>query len=113
MPDATPRLRIICETVGPGKAALLGLIHQTHSISEAARRMGMSYARAWKLIEAMNECFREPVLRSAAGGARGGRSELTTAGARILHLYRSIFDKSLRSSAADLRELHRLLKPVR
>ena len=59
-PDAEPRMRIICETIGPGKAALLGLIAETHSISEAARRMKMSYKRAWQLIEAMkNICEKE------------------------------------------------------
>ncbi len=46
--------------MGPGKADLLDAIHQTGSISAAAKRMGMSYRRAWELVDAMNQCFQQP-----------------------------------------------------
>ena len=111
-PDAEPRMRIICETIGPGKAALLGLIAETHSISEAARRMKMSYKRAWQLIEAINDCFREPLVVSISGGSKGGGSQLSPVGKQVLSLYRTIYAKSLKSGARELRRLHGLLKPV-
>src|SRR5688572_27870754 len=48
--------------LGPGKARLVDLIAKTGSLSAAAREMGMSYRRAWMLVAAMNESFREPVV---------------------------------------------------
>ncbi len=112
-PEAKPRLRIICETVGPGKVNLLRLIDETHSISEAARRMRMSYPRAWSLINALNNTFKHPVVRSVPGGTRGGGSVLTPTGRSILNRYRAIYSKCLKSAGADLKALHRLLKPPR
>ena len=111
-PDSVPRLRIICETIGPGKAALLGLIEETRSISEAARQMKMSYKRAWQLIEAMNDCFREPLVETTTGGSKGGGSQLSPAGKQVLSLYRTICAKSVKSGSRELQRLHKLLKPV-
>ena len=110
-PDAEPRLRIICDTIGPGKAALLRLIAETHSISEAARQMKMSYKRAWQLIEAMNGCFREPLVESMTGGSKGGGSQLSPVGKQVLALYNAIYAKSLKTGARELRRLHGFLKP--
>ena len=57
--------------MGPGKAELIEHIGRTGSISAAAREMGMSYRRAWQLAESLNRTFREPVVTTAIGGARG------------------------------------------
>ena len=111
-PEPAPRLRIICETIGPGKAALLQLIAETHSISEAARRMKMSYKRAWQLIEAINGCFREPLVETTTGGSKGGGSQLSPVGKQVLSLYQTIYARSVKSGARELRRLHGLLKPV-
>jgi molybdate transport system regulatory protein len=109
-PERSPQLRIICATIGPGKAHLLGLIAAEHSISEAARHMKMSYKRAWQLIEAMNACFREPLVESSAGGSHGGGSRLTRTGKQVLALYDALYAKSLASGAKELKRLHGLLK---
>ena len=111
-PDAEPRLRIICETIGPGKAALLRLIGETNSISGSARRMKMSYKRAWQLIEALNGCFRKPLVETVTGGSKGGGSQLSQTGKQVLALYNAIYAKSLKAGASELRRLHRLLKRV-
>lgn len=74
--------------MGPGKADLLELIRETGSISEAGRRMGMSYKRAWTLVETLNAMFREPLVHSERGGAGGGGASLTGMGEAILALYR-------------------------
>src|SRR5437879_12163556 len=58
--------------IGPGKAALLESIRDTGSISAAARDMGMSYKRAWLLLDSMNQAFTEPLTTAAPGGAGGG-----------------------------------------
>lgn len=76
--------------LGPGKAALLEGIARTGSISAAGRELGMSYKRAWMLVEALNAMFREPLVESARGGARGGGASLTETGQQVLALYRGI-----------------------
>ena len=57
--------------MGPGKAALLQAILRSGSISGAGRELGMSYRRAWLLVDTMNRCFVEPLVEAVAGaGAR-------------------------------------------
>lgn len=111
-PEKKPRLRVICATIGPGKARLLELIAKTRSISEAAREMKMSYKRAWELIDAMNACFRKPLVASMTGGSRGGGSRLTPLGTQVLDLYGAIYSRCSAASSKDLRRLHGLLKPT-
>ena len=87
------RVRILSESVialGPGKADLLDAIASTGSISGAARKMGMSYRRAWILVNTMNACFAEPVVGTEKGGAEGGGAELTSTGRRVLKQYRRL-----------------------
>ena len=68
-PEIELRSALDPETLlGPGKAALLQAIDETGSIAAAGRRMGMSYKRAWYLIDTMNAYFSEPVVVSAKGG---------------------------------------------
>lgn len=110
-PEKQIHLRIIASTIGPGKARLLGLIAEKESLSEAARAMKMSYKRAWELIEALNGCFREPLVVSKTGGSRGGGSQLSPMGEKVLKLYDAIYAKSLAAGARDLKRLQGLLKP--
>ena len=74
--------------IGPGKADLLESIAASGSISESARRLGMSYRRAWLLVDTMNRCFREPVVASATGGSGGGGAQVTPFGRTVLARYR-------------------------
>jgi molybdate transport system regulatory protein len=91
--------------MGPGKADLLEAIGQAGSISAAARAMQMSYRRAWMLVEVMNRSFREPLVRSAVGGARGGGAQLTEAGARVLAQFRVMEAAALAAAEAHLAPL--------
>lgn len=86
--------------LGPGKAELLELIIETGSIAAAAKRMRMSYRRAWELVGAMNRCFVEPVVVMSAGGAHGGGATVTAFGRSMLQAYRSLVAR-LHSGAAD------------
>lgn len=74
--------------MGPGKADLLDLIEETGSISAAAKRMSMSYRRAWMLVEAMNSAFKKPLVEASTGGAGGGGAHVTDNGKAMLALYR-------------------------
>jgi molybdate transport system regulatory protein len=96
--------------MGPGKAELVERIAQTGSISAAAREMGMSYRRAWQLVEALNTTYREPVVVTAIGGQRGGGASVTPYGRRLAALFRSMEDKASAAIAADLKRFIRHLR---
>lgn len=79
--------------LGPGKVELLMLIEETGSISAAARRMGMSYRRAWLLVETMNRCFAAPLVETAQGGKGGGGAGVSEMGRQVLALYDQLEQK--------------------
>jgi molybdate transport system regulatory protein len=76
--------------MGPGKAALLEAIAEHGSISAAGRALGMSYRRAWLLVDVMNRCWAEPLVSTAAGGSHGGGARVTEAGRAVLAAYRAL-----------------------
>ncbi len=79
--------------MGPGKADLLDAIKAHGSISAAARAMGMSYRRAWLLVDCMNRCWRAPLVATAPGMAHGGGAGITAFGEDILRHYRALQGK--------------------
>ncbi len=91
--------------IGPGKARLLELIRDTGSISAAGRAMGMSYRRAWLLIDNLNRCFREPVVATQLGGRSGGGATLTALGEAVVAHYRAMESEAEAAVAARLRDL--------
>jgi molybdate transport system regulatory protein len=97
--------------IGPGKAKLLESIRDTGSISAAAREMGMSYKRAWLLLDSMNQAFTELVVTAAPGGAGGGGATLTAFGAEVLERYNRILDHAATTVADDLTALARRARP--
>jgi molybdate transport system regulatory protein len=76
--------------LGPGKMKLLELIDRQGSIAGACREMGMSYRRAWLLVEGLKQAFREPVLTTQQGGSSGGSCRLTPYGRTVLARYRAV-----------------------
>ena len=97
------------DMIGPGKAALLEGIARTGSISAAGREMGMSYKRAWMLVETLNAMFREPLVESARGGAGGGGATVTDAGQQVLALFREIEAAATKVNAERLATLRGML----
>jgi molybdate transport system regulatory protein len=95
--------------IGPGKIKLLELIDALGSISAAGRRMGMSYRRAWLLVDSLNRCFREPLVSSHAGGAHGGGARLTANGVAVIHHYRAVEAAAHAAGAAHLDALTKAL----
>src|SRR5690606_36609764 len=79
---------------GPGKADLLDAIVREGSISGAGRALGMSYRRAWLLVDAMNRCWREPLVATTPGGAAKGGARLTPLGEDILRHYKSLVEQA-------------------
>ena len=104
-PAPRPQIRIMFRkaiAMGPGKADLLHAIDETGSISAAARALGMSYRRAWLLVDTMNQCFREPVVETLTGGQRGGGARVTALGHEVLRRY---FDMDAKAAASVQKEL--------
>ena len=95
--------------IGPGKIRLLELIERDGSISAAGRAMGMSYRRAWVLVDSLNRRFKRPVVSTARGGGRGGGAALTAFGRTLIRHYRDIEIKSADASAPHLRALQKAL----
>jgi len=90
---AQARLRVLLGdaiAMGPGKADLLDAIRRTGSISAAARDLGMSYRRAWTLVDTMNASFSRPLVEPCRGGAGGGGAVVTDCGLDVLAHYRAL-----------------------
>lgn len=110
----TPKLRIRLVfgpdgMIGPGKAELLERIDRTGSIAAAGREMGMSYKRAWQLVEVMNGMFRAPLVDRTRGGARGGGASVTATGHAVLAAYRGIEAEAIRAGEGHVADLMALM----
>ena len=99
--------------MGPGRAELLEKIAESGSISAAAREMGMSYRRAWQLVEAINESFVEQVVETAVGGKRGGGTRVTPFGLEMLLRFRRMESKASATIAQDIDAFTGLMKAPR
>jgi len=96
--------------IGPGKIRLLEAIRDTGSITQAGILLGMSYRRAWLLVDDMNNCFREPVISAQTGGTHGGGAALTAFGVRLIDQYRAIEVEAHAATATRLNELEAACK---
>ena len=119
MTDASPTVRLFLRLLfngtkfGPGQAELLRGIRDSGSISSAGRAMGMSYKRAWSLVEDMNAAFVAPLVETARGGTGGGGARLTETGTEVLARYEAILAATRLAGAEDLSALASLLRPDR
>ena len=89
---AFPYVRILIGemVLGPGKVDLLESIGRTGSISAAGRELGMSYRRAWLLVDALNHMFPSVLVDASPGGSRGGGAKLTDYGRGVAAAYRRV-----------------------
>ena len=78
---------------GPGPAQLMELIEAEGSIAKAAKRMGMSYKKAWDLVSDLNSRGTLPFVISRKGGGSGGGAELTEHGKIALEKYRELLHR--------------------
>src|SRR5215831_21157656 len=95
--------------IGPGKIALLEAIRDTGSISAAARKLRMSYRRAWMLVDDLNHRLSKPVVLAMPGGRDGGGTRLSPTGLKHIALYRDIEQRALRHTASSARALISML----
>ena len=119
MPQVGPlkiKAQLLCGdelAMGPGKADLLEAIDRDGSISAAGRALGMSYRRAWMLVDVMNRCWREPLVETMPGGGKLRGARLTPQGRLVLTAYRRL-EASLERVGAQpaMAELNQLLLPA-
>jgi molybdate transport system substrate-binding protein len=90
--------------LGEGRAELLAAIEREHSITKAAKAAGMSYRRAWNLIQAINEAAGEPLVEAAVGGKQGGGARLTAQGRLAIEVYGAVRRSLVDSVAGALRQ---------
>jgi molybdate transport system regulatory protein len=95
--------------IGPGRADLMELIAETGSIAEAAKRMGMSYKRAWSLVQTLNAGAGLTLVETARGGSRQGGASLSGAGREVVTRYRAMQEKARGAIAADFEAARKLL----
>ena len=108
-----PRVRVIAGdqiALGPGKVNLLEEIDRSGSISKAARELGLSYRRAWTLVDTMNKSFNSPLVEGSVGGKKGGGAQLTPLGKRMAKVYRSMESKAESAMLLDWKLIQRALK---
>ena len=97
--------------MGPGKADLLDAIEAAGSISAAARAMGMSYRRAWLLVDAMNRSFTQPLVETHPGGGQQAGAKVTETGQQVREAYRALVSMAEQSAqGVALGTLKRALK---
>lgn len=100
---AGPRKAMLA--LGPGKIALLESIEATGSITAAAKALGMSYRRAWVLLDETNRCLTRPAVETATGGSRGGGTRLTATGLALIREYRALEAEAMAAAVRRLRPL--------
>jgi molybdate transport system regulatory protein len=98
------------DRIGPGKVALLEAIRDSGSISAGARQVGMSYRRAWLLVEEINAALEEPAVTGVTGGRRGGGAVVTPVGERIIKIYRAIEASARKSVTGEFRAVEKIVR---
>ena len=88
VPSLKVRLAVGGGVIGPGKIELLEHLEREGGITAAAKQMGLSYRRAWYLIDTMNAALGQPVAETKVGGEGGGGARLTPFGRDLVERYR-------------------------
>jgi len=89
------------ERIGPGKVRLLELIAEKGSITEAAQAMGMSYRKAWLLVDAIDRLFPRPLIEKRVGGHGKGGASLTPLGEEVIRQYRAFEERCQAALESD------------
>lgn len=91
--------------IGPGKIDLLRTIERKRSIAAAARALGMSYRRAWLLLDETRKALGEDVLVTRTGGAERGGASLTPRGRALIRAYEAVCAKAEDAARAEIEKL--------
>jgi molybdate transport system regulatory protein len=89
---------------GPGRLQLLENIIETGSISQAAKQMGMSYKKAWDLVNSMNQHTIKPIVSTQTGGEKGGGTVVTEEGKQLVAAFKKLNDEFQQSFDEKIKE---------
>ncbi|HEY4308852.1 MAG TPA: hypothetical protein VGN12_05320 [Pirellulales bacterium] len=84
--------------LGRGRVELLEAIEQQHSIRKAAASLGMSYRKAWRLVQSVNAASETLVVEAITGGTAGGGATVTPYGKEAIRQFHTL-DRALRATA--------------
>jgi len=90
---------------GEGPYELLKRVEKTKSLHKASHQMGMSYSKAWKLIQTMEKRLGFPLLDKKIGGLSGGGSQITPKGKDLMKRYEQ-FEKEARKAIERTYQKH-------
>ena len=110
-----PMIRLLLgntASLGPGKIKLINAIGTEGSISGAARIVGMSYRRAWNLVDSINQDFSTQIIITSSGGKGGGGAIVSDVGLEIIKRYQEIEAKALASVSDDLEDFQYYLEKI-
>ena len=91
--------------MGPGRPELLESIDRHHSISAAARQLGISYRHAWRMVQSSNDAAGEPLVTAEIGGPGGGGAQLTEQGRWLIARFRELNEQVRQTATAWLARL--------
>ncbi|WP_413203863.1 winged helix-turn-helix domain-containing protein [Rhodospirillum sp. A1_3_36] len=83
-------------------------LKKTGSISSAARTNGLSYRKAWAMLDELNRAFQSPLVSTSFGGAKGGGAQLTPMGETVLATFRELERKTLEAAGDEIALLQSL-----
>ncbi len=98
------QIRFKDSVIGPGKIALLESVRETGSISAGGKACGMTFRRAWQLIETVQEALGQPLVETTVGGKGGGGASLTPFATALIDQYRKL-ERQTNNSAGALIQL--------
>lgn len=107
------RLRVVRgedDAFGPGKAQLLESLLESGSLNRSASALKMSYVKALALVKAMNTHFAEPLVELSRGGAKGGGTQVTDTGRKVLAEYQAMRECSEAAALPGWRKIRKFLK---
>jgi molybdate transport system regulatory protein len=96
--------------IGPGKIALLKTISDVGSISGAARKMKMSYRKAWSLVKEISKLLEQPVITATMGGRDHGGAAITPAGEQMIAIYHAIESRVRGAVDGELKAIESLVR---
>ena len=76
--------------LGGPRIRLLEAVDKYGSISQAARRIPMSYKAAWDALDDLNNLSDLPVVERSIGGAGGGGTKLTDYGRKLIAMFHAV-----------------------
>jgi len=86
--------------IGPGMCSLLKEVQRTGSVSLAAKSLGISYSKCWKMIKNSELATGLTIVERTSGGSNGGHAVLTEQGIKLIHIFETL-DKDVRTYAKE------------